>query len=272
MFRVGHPSAAAAFTLTELMVMTGMLLLFCCLVVAAASDNRAANRTLQCLNNLQQLGRGWLMYADDHRGRLAPNKGNGTTAAMACWVGGQLDLGINPANTNLTYLIGPAPYCGMLGPYVRSPSYFRCPSDPSTVPVAAGLRLPRVRSYSMNNFVGEGARVSSGMTTSFQLFETLPSIGRPKPSELWVIIEEHPESLNDGIFFTEPDNSTPTFVDLPAAFHNSSCNFVYADGHADSYRWSDKRMLFPIGGPINANPSPNNADLIFLQSHATALK
>jgi len=105
---------------------------------------------------------------------------------MASWVGGVLDFSVNPANTNITNLIGPAPYCGMLGPYVRSPSYFDALRSINGA-LAAGLRLPRVRSYSMNNFVGEGAKACGSTSTSFQLYETLASIGRPNPNQLWII-------------------------------------------------------------------------------------
>ena len=235
----------------------------------AMSDNRATNRTLQCLNNLRQLGAGWLMFADDHQGRLVPNR-LPANPPPPTWVGGFLDFNqSNPYNTNTTYLIGPSPSYGMLGPYVRSAALFRCPSDPSSVITSSGRRVPRVRSYAMNNFIGEGASTFGLLT--HQIYTNLASIGRPQPSQLWLIIEEHPASINDGTFVTTPGSTS--FVDFPAAYHNACCNFAFTDGHADSQPWLDRRTLLPLIPSIPfPSPSPGNQDLLWLQSHATQPK
>jgi prepilin-type processing-associated H-X9-DG protein len=260
-------SHTSAFTLADLLAVLGAVSLLCCLVLPALGDNRATARTLQCLNNLRQLGKGWLLYADDHQGRLVPNRdgASGHSPGTASWVGGWLDYYSNSDNTNTSYLVGPAPYCGLLGPYVRSAVYFKCPSDPSVV-YLGGRWLPRVRSYSMNNYVGEG---TSEFYPGYQTYWKLQNIVRPTPSQLWVIQEEHPDSINDGTFFTAPDHY---FYDLPAAYHNASGNFLWADGHADSHRWLNERTLAPIRRTEINVIGPNDSDGTWLQSHASELR
>ncbi len=262
--------ADSAFALIDLLAVVLTATIVCLLVFPVMGDSRASNRTLQCRNNLQQLGLGWLMYADDYQGRLVPNRDGGSATS---WVGGFLDYSSSPVNTNTMYLVGPSSNYGLLGPYLRSASVFRCPSDPSVVAIA-GQRLPRVRSYSMNNCVGEGAQLLEYVSRS-QTYSNLQSIVQPAPRQLWVVLEEHPVSINDGTFYTNPDNSTPVIIDYPAAYHNSCCNLLFADGHADSQRWLDGRTILQIrpGFPLPLNQaSLGNADILWLQGHASGRK
>ena len=34
------------------------------------------------------------------------------------------------------------------------------------------------------------------------------------PSNKWVVVDEHPDSMNDGCFFTNMTTSNPSYVDL----------------------------------------------------------
>lgn len=249
-----------AFTLVELLTLTAVGSLLLCVLASAHGDARVRNRSVQCLGNLMQIGRAWLIYADDYQGRLARNTSSGVN-----WVNGWIDYSpANRANWDPASLTN-----GLLSPYIPSAAIFRCPSDPSTL-LVNGERRPRVRSYSMNNFVGEGATAFTG-SSAFQTFHTRQSLGRPAPSQLWVVLEEHPDSLNDGVFFTNPEDTTPRIVDLPAAFHASACNFLFADGRAGTQKWLDARTMPPIStGYLALNvASPNNQDILWLQGHAT---
>ena len=57
----------------------------------------------------------------------------------------------------------------------------------------------------------------------------------PKPSQIFVFIEEHPDSINDGYFLNMPDSQT--WFDLPASCRNSSVNLSFTDCHVETHHW-----------------------------------
>ena len=66
-----------------------------------------------------------------------------------------------------------------------------------------------------------------------------------------VFLDESPSVINDG-FFAIPATG-PIWSDTPAAWHSRGCNFSFADGHAEHWRWLDPRTLSLPGGAITAN-------------------
>jgi prepilin-type processing-associated H-X9-DG protein len=76
----------------------------------------------------------------------------------------------------------------------------------------------------------------------------------PGSSKLWLFVDEHPDSINDGLFavdMTMPPFSYPTYVkweDVPASYHNGACGFGFCDGHAEIKKWLDSQSKAPILG------------------------
>jgi len=73
----------------------------------------------------------------------------------------------------------------------------------------------------------------------------MSDIKNPTPSKLWVFVDEHPDSINDGwtiMGVTDPNN----WVDLPASYHNGACGFGFADGHSEIKKWLDKSTVVPV--------------------------
>jgi prepilin-type N-terminal cleavage/methylation domain-containing protein len=75
------PSRNRGFTLIELLVVIAIIAVLAGLLLPALSRAKSAGQGIQALNNLRQLGLGWIMYADDHNGRLVRNS-DGTQAGL----------------------------------------------------------------------------------------------------------------------------------------------------------------------------------------------
>ena len=102
-----------------------------------------------------------------------------------------------------------------------------------------------------------------------------------KPTDTWVFIEEHPNSINDGAFAVQmydPPKSTdqPTIIDMPASFHNGSCALSFSDGHAEMHKWLGNSIKLPVNPNATAASRPTDwpvgdsaADLLWLSSKTT---
>ena len=69
--------------------------------------------------------------------------------------------------------------------------------------------------------------------------------GIPNPAGIFLFLDEHPDSINDGVFFNNP---TPSSIwgDIPAAYHGASANFSFADGHAETRAWLTPTSVPPV--------------------------
>jgi prepilin-type processing-associated H-X9-DG protein len=92
---------AAGFTLTELLIVVGLIAMLIALLMPAMGKARAAANATACLSNLRQVGTTWTMYVAENRGRLpeyifsslgAPNTAADTWKAY--WLGIADSLGV----------------------------------------------------------------------------------------------------------------------------------------------------------------------------------
>jgi prepilin-type N-terminal cleavage/methylation domain-containing protein/prepilin-type processing-associated H-X9-DG protein len=230
------------FTLIELLVVIAIIAILAGILLPTLAKARARGQAVYCLNNTRQLTVAWVMYADDHNGRLAYNLGrggdpslSGTAPSMDLnWANSVLDWEVHPDNTNAAKLVATG-----LGPYAgRTAGVFRCPADNvlSDIQRKAGW-TGRVRSYSMNAMVGDAGNFSQkGFNVNnpdyLQFFRFL-SI--PRPSDIFVFLDEHPDSIDDGYFVNRSEYEE--WHDLPASYHNGAASFSFADGHSEIHRW-----------------------------------
>ena len=191
------------------------------------------------------------------------------------------------------------------GPYAPNPNIYHCPADHSTM--EPYFHQQRVRSYSMNGAVGTlwcsvGATPSligrpvgstfltgswsgsTANTTPWQTYGKLSTILHPDPSDLWVIMEENPYSINDPVICVamgKPDangNANWTrFIDTPGSNHNGEAGGIsFADGHSEIHKWQGgmlKTMNSYTGSHNWPASDPGDlADLNWLQAQTTALK
>jgi hypothetical protein len=294
-------STAAAFTLVELLAVIATLIVLGAVLLPAFARTAPNTQAFQCLGNLKQLIAGWQMYAADNQDWLVYNTDGGETGERgeggnpdgiygSSWVGGWLTFGISSDNTDTNLLVThdlnlDAEYglCGFLGAYVKDPALWKCPADKVQVRNSmTGQLAYRVRSYSMNNFVGSltrtwlGEHAGPGVTlgqregaSRFSIYEKYSRI--PSPATVFVILDENPAGINDGDFESDPD-APYQMIDFPTGNHCGSGVLSFADGHVEAHKWVDPRTapLLPPGVPMELNLNlPGDADVTWLQQHAT---
>jgi len=156
---------------------------------------------------------------------------------------------------------------------------FRCPADPSTVSVN-GVSLPRVRSYSMSQVFGTGPWLDRTFEPNQNVWRTYAKASDiVTPAKTFVLIEEHPKSINDGMFINTCTGAQPTnapseawIIEYPASHHNGAGHLSFADGSAQMHQWQGSRIKPPYDGTVlyyNVPAGDSWMDIQWLAQHTT---
>ena len=160
-------------------------------------------------------------------------------------VGGDVRWGNSDA-TNTFPLIDTT--AGLLADYLKSPGVWRCPADRYSAPNMG----QRVRSLAINSiFANTSLKDIQNQIQGRTYFapKKLVELNTPGPAMTWVVVDEHPDSIDDAQFFFAAGRlqSSAQWANMPASFHyGGGANLSFADGHSEIAKWRESSTKIPV--------------------------
>jgi len=262
------PRGAAAFTLIELLVVIAIIAILAAMLLPVLSKARIKAQGIGCMNNLRQMMLGWRMYPDDYSELLLASLNVPPEQHRVIWVTGSLDYSANASNWDLNQDLAKSP----LMPYLGKNTYavWKCPADKATVKVGS-QNLPRVRSNSMSQVFDNGVWLPS---SAWRVYGKTSAI--VVPAKTWVLVDEHPDSINDAAFavqMAKPDATTAQIIDFPASYHGGAGGLSFADGHSEIHKWRGSKIRAHVEYDdylhLNVPAEDSVQDIVWLSSVTT---
>ncbi len=284
--RLNERKPDGSFTLIELLVVIAIIAILAAMLLSVLAQAKSRAQGIQCMSNTHQIMLAVAEYASDNNDYLPNNIDAPTPACGPNWAWPSMQYSSGTGPTNWGKLISTTNT--QLADYIQTPGVYRCPADQSKLHGLTGL--PRVRSYSMSCAFGCSNLVLPRRAAGQGQLATVPPPsggvwlvytkasqmkGGLGPSDIYVLIDEHPDTINDPVFGnlmdSNPNDTHCYYFNVPAKFHNNAAGISFADGHSEIHRWQYPGQIpnpvyatIPNGGSVYFSP-----DVTWFYYHTT---
>ena len=270
------------FTLIELLVVISIIALLVSILMPALNRAKEQAKMVTCLTNHKSLLAAWVMYSSENDGALIDGHtqiDGSLNDGKPTWVEPPIDVNGNNAHNTTNVLQEDEERgirAGTLYKYLDTLEVYQCPSDNRMKYEGQGprgVKIPCFRSYSIVGTMN-GEALNS---TIYKPICATRDNQIKSPADKFVFMDDFDDrgwNIGSWLFIYDVNgpvgNKNHQFSDPMPYWHPKKNAFSYADGHAETRDWENKKTveyaMYWIGQSDMqaAEASADNADIDFL--------